>query len=187
MAVPTQARLRELFNYDPETGLLIWRDRPASDFANKAAHHSYVSRCRGRPAGHVQQQGYRKITIVKDIFPAHRLVWLFVLGEWVQYPEFEIDHVNGDRSDNRIQNLRKVTKSENQRNGSMRVTNTSGVNGVNWVKSKERWIARIWDGPRHVFLGQFTDLAAAAAARARAERDLGYHEGHGKAGRYLKA
>lgn len=180
MATPTQARLRELFNYDQETGLLIWRERPPSDFKNVAAHNSFVTRCQGRPAGHIDGLGYRIIRIGHDGYKAHRLIWLYVVGEWPAYPQFEIDHLNGDRSDNRIQNLRKVTKSENQRNGSMRSTNSSGVIGVNWVKSKRRWVARIWDGPRHRYLGQFKSLEDAQQARAAAERDLGYHPGHGK-------
>lgn len=190
MAIPTQSRLRELFNYDPEEGVLIWRDRPRESFATAPAFASFNKRCRGRVAGHIEHQGYRVIVVDRTGHKAHRLIWLFVLGEWVKYPEFEIDHVNGNRSDNRIQNLRKATKSMNQRNGSMRSNNSSGVIGVNWVTSKQRWIARIWDGPKHRYLGAFVDLAEAAEARARAEREIGYHPGHGKEraamGRHLR-
>lgn len=180
MAIPTQARLRELFNYDPELGLLIWKRRPATDFRNIPQFYSFNARFSGKPAGHIEAQGYRIIVCDGVAHKAHKLVWLFVIGEWVQYPIFEIDHLNGDRSDNRIQNLRKVTKSDNQRNSSLRVNNASGVNGVNWVTSKRRWLARIWDGDIHRYLGAFKNLEDARQARIRAEREIGYHEGHGK-------
>lgn len=178
MAIPTQARVREYFNYDPATGDLLVKERPKSGFS-PARYSSHMKQI-GKPAGGRLAGGYIKVHIDGEYYLAHRIVWLFVTGQWVTYPDFEIDHVNGNRSDNRIQNLRKVTKSMNQRNGSMRVNNTSGVIGVNWVASKRRWVARIWDGPHHKYLGQFKDIAEAAAARAKAERELGYHPGHGK-------
>lgn len=184
MAEPTQARVRELFNYDPVSGCLIWRSRPKDAFATKAAYSSFRARCEGKAAGHIEGQGYRVIVFDGQAKKAHKLVWLFIHGEWVKYPDFEIDHVNGDRADNRIQNLRKVTKSLNQRNSSMRKNNQSGVIGVNWVASKRRWIARIWDGPHHRYLGQFTKIEDAAVARAKAERELGYARGHGKETKY---
>lgn len=189
MAIPTQARVRELFKYDPATGDLIWRERPQSHFASVPAFHSFKARFEGRVAGHIESQGYRIIVFDGRGWKAHKVTWLFIHGEWVKYPDFEIDHVNGIRSDNRIQNLRKVTKSLNQRNASIRRDNVSGVSGVNWVASKRRWVARIWDGSHHKYLGQFRRIEDAAVARAKAERELGYHSGHGKrpAGRKLRA
>lgn len=176
----TQARLKELFQYDPQEGVLIWRERPLTDFKNKPAYHSFKSRWEGKVAGHIQFQGYRKIVADGQNHQAHKLIWCFVFGEWITYPDAEIDHVNGDRADNRIQNLRKVTKSMNQRNSSMRINNKSGVIGVNWKKKQRRWVARIWDGPHHKYLGMYRNLEDAAAARAKAEQELGYHPGHGK-------
>lgn len=177
--LPTQARLKELFLHDPETGEFVWKKRDRAAFATQSAYISFVSRCEMRVAGHIQE-GYRKIVVDGRQYLAHRLIWMFIHGEDVKYPEYEIDHVNGNRSDNRIQNLRKVTKSQNQRNGSMRINNSSGVIGVNWCNPKKRWVARIWDGPRHKYLGQYANLADAAAARRKAEIELGYDDGHGK-------
>lgn len=176
----TQDRLKQLFQYDPEQGVLIWRERPRDDFKTTPAYYVFKSRWEGKVAGHIEAQGYRKIGVDGQIQVAHRLIWCFVFGEWVSYPQFEIDHVNGDRADNRIQNLRKCTKSMNQRNGSMRVNNKSGVIGVNWKSKQKVWVARIWDGPHHKFLGNFKELDEAKEARAKAERELGYHSGHGK-------
>jgi hypothetical protein len=174
MAALTQARVRELFNYNAKTGLLVWRERPLSHFKSEATYHSFCSRFQGKDAGHVERQGYRVIVCDGKARKAHHLVWLWVTGELPEYPAFEIDHINGNRADNRIENLRKVTKTENQRNTVKRVTNTSGVHGVNWVESKQRWVARIWNGPRHVYLGCFENLADAAIARRAAERVLGH-------------
>jgi hypothetical protein len=181
MANLTQARLRGYFNYDPSIGRLIVKERPSSEF-DSLAYARHLKQV-GKPAGSINKGGYRKVHIDGRYYSEHRVIWLFVFGQWPAYPEFEIDHLNGVKSDNRIQNLRKCSKSMNQRNGSMRRNNTSGVIGVNWVRSKGAWIARIWDGPRHRYLGQFKDIAEAAAARAKAEQEIGYHPGHGKPAR----
>lgn len=176
----SQERLKQLFLYDPDTGHLIYRERARDNFKS---HIRWVTHNRyrvGQPAGSINNGGYVKIHIDGVYYSAHRLIWLFIFGDWPSYPEFEIDHVNGVKTDNRIQNLRKCTKSMNQRNGSMRINNKSGVIGVNWVESKQAWIARIWDGPHHRYLGRFTDIEDAREARAKAERELGYHPGHGK-------
>lgn len=179
MAVPTQARAMEYFNYDPETGDLLVKERPKSEFT-PPRYSDHIKRI-GKPAGSVSPtQGYRKILIDGYYHPAHKVAWLIMTGEWIAYPEYEIDHINGDPNDNRWVNLRKVTKSENQRNSCRRVNNTSGVHGVNWKPvytnnpDDGRWVARIWNGPRHVFLGSFRSLREASIARKAAERALGY-------------
>ena len=178
MAAPTQARVREYFNYDPTTGDFLVKERPSSEFGalGYARHLKRV----GKPSGQINVDGYRKLCIDGKYHSAHRVAWLICFGEWVEYPLFEIDHINGDPSDNRLANLRKVTKSQNQRNASQRVNNTSGVHGVNWkpkysgIPGDGRWVARIWNGPRHVYLGGFKTLHEAQIARKAAERVLGF-------------
>lgn len=179
MAVPTQARALEYFNYDPETGDIAVKERPRSEFGNDDIAYARHLRNVGKKVGSPNGQGYIKVFIDGRYHSAHRLAWLIVYNEWLPYPEFEIDHINGDRSDNRIANLRKATKSENQRNGSRRVNNKSGIHGVNWKPRTDydgegRWVARIWNGPRHVYLGQFKTLHEAQIARKAAERVLGF-------------
>lgn len=180
MAELTQARMRLLFNYDPGTGSLIWRPRGKEHFKTPLAFEMFHARFAGKVAGHLNAQNYRVINVDGFARLAHKLIWLHVFGEWIEYPKHEIDHVNGDRSDNRLQNLRKVTKSENQRNAGQRRNNTSGVHGVNWKPKYNsdpndgRWVARIWNGPRHVYLGSFTSLHEARIARKAAERVLGF-------------
>lgn len=178
MAVPTQARALEYFNYERETGLLKFKERSSAEFS--APRYSDHLKRIGQVAGSIESQGYRHVQMDGHTYKAHRIIWLMVHGEWVEYPAFEIDHINGDRSDNRLSNLRKVTKSGNQRNASQRVNNTSGVHGVNWKPTYNgngnggRWVARIWNGPRHVYLGSFKSLRDAAIARKAAERALGF-------------
>lgn len=178
MAVLTQARLRQLFNYEPLSGSLVWRERPEAEFKTGLAYASFVSRCQRKEAGHLCSDGYRAVVIGRQRYLAHKLIWLLVHGEWPEYPLFEIDHINGDRADNRLVNLRKVSKSGNQRNAGRRKNNTSGVHGVNWKADKRngkgRWVARIWNGPRHVSLGTFDTLHEAQIARKAAERVLGF-------------
>lgn len=179
MADLTQARVKAYFNYDPDTGLMSFKERDKREFANKALYTRHKLRV-GKVAGSPNNDGYVKVHIDGVYYSAHRVAWLIMTGELVKYPDFEIDHINGNRADNRWANLRKVTKSENQRNGSKRVNNTSGVHGVNWkpvYNSKPddgRWVARIWNGPRHVYLGSFRTLHEAAIARKAAERVLGF-------------
>jgi hypothetical protein len=97
-------------------------------------------------------------------------------------PSGEIDHLNGVRGDNRIENLRDVSRSANMRNVSMQPRNTSGVVGVYWNKQSNKWHGQIsaTDG-RVVSLGYYADIADAAQARKQAEAMHGYHENHGRA------
>lgn len=180
MAVPTQARACAYFNYDPETGLLHTRERDRSEFSRPENYTRHIREV-GKPRGCPKVDGYVKVCIDGAYYSAHRVAWLIMTGEWVIYPAYEIDHINGDRADNRWSNLRKVTKSENQRNAGQRINNTSGVHGVNWKPKRTtkepnggRWVARIWNGPRHVYLGTFRTLYEASIARKAAERVLGF-------------
>lgn len=179
MTLPTQQQVIDYFIYDPETGIFTLRERPVGSFSNKAIHARHLNRL-GKPLGCANFDGYIKIYLKSKYYSAHSLAWLITYGYWVKYPDFEIDHINGIRSDNRIENLRIVTKSQNQRNSGKRITNTSGVHGVNWkpkynkIPGDGRWVARIWNGPKHVYLGSFKTLHEASIARKAAERALGY-------------
>jgi len=177
MAELTQARAMAYYNYAPESGTFFFKERPRSDFDRQELYTIHLQRV-GKVAGGSNADGYAKIIIDKKYYSAHRVAWLIMTGENVVYPDFEIDHINGNRADNRFVNLRKVTKSENQRNGSKRINNTSGVHGVNWKPRNDgyagSWVARIWNGPRHVYLGAFKEKQHAEIARKAAERVLGF-------------
>lgn len=174
-----QHRLRELFDFDASAGVLIWRTRPVESFATVNAWRSWNTRCAGKVAGYVDfTKGYRRIGLYGRLWKAHRLIWIYANGD---IPDtLQIDHINGVRDDNRLENLRLVTNAENLRNRSMPRTNKSGVVGVRWIKTDRKWRALIQVDGRQRHLGYFDTLDAAAAARARAEVDFGFHPGHGK-------
>lgn len=174
----TPSVVRSLIAYDPETGLLTWRERGPEMFATRRAHSVWNARYSGKPALDCDDgKGYRHGRIFRKRCFAHRAAWMIAHGEM---PPDRIDHINGDGSDNRISNLRAVTNAENGRNAKRSATNTSGVTGVCWVKRQKKYLAYIGSHADREYLGTFADLASAAEARRSAEMRLGYHENHGR-------
>lgn len=167
VAVNGAARLSdisEVLSYCPESGLLYW----------KVAR----GRCAaGAVAGYDTGRGYVGVRVNKRCTYAHRVAFLLMTG---REPEGEIDHINGDRSDNRWANLRDVSQAENMMNRMVSSTSRSGVMGVFWNSSKKKWTAKIKKNRKTVYLGDFDDIADAKAARKVAERALGFHENHGR-------
>lgn len=152
-------KLYEVLHYAPSTGAFTWR----------------VTRrglaWKGKPAGSLHSTGYVLIKIDGVQYKAHRLAWLYMSGEW---PKYQIDHVNGDRADNRFANLRQATPSENSRNKKLHPYSHSGVRGVTWHEREKKWIVRIQGSEQRVYLGSFTRLEDAAAAYdAAAKRYFG--------------
>ena len=134
---------------------------------------------KGAIAGRVlPKTGYRMIGVDNKVYSAHRLMWLHVYGDW---PKGQIDHINGDRLDNRPANLRDVSATENQRNKCLAKNNKSGIPGVVWVKAKGKWQAQIWNDCKSIYLGQHGNIFDAACARKSAENMYGYHPNHGRA------
>lgn len=174
--------LNRLLICDPDAGKLFWRARTPDLFPDVPLRRS-VDACSswnntfaGREAlASPNASGYLTGNIFKRGFRAHRVIWAMHFGAW---PEAEIDHVNGDRADNRIANLRPATSLENKKNTKKSVANSSGRKGVYWHKGAGRWLAQIVSDGRHNYLGLFDDLEEAGAAYARASAEL-----HGKFGR----
>ena len=158
----TQARLKELLNYDSLSGVFTWA-RPQGCMAI------------GSMAGTKDRNGYIQIMIDKKRYLAHRLAWLYVCGE---FPDKEIDHINRNPSDNCICNLRTATRLENQQNHSVRKDNKSGIVGVSWHKASGKWRAQIRFFGRKIDLGIFPTAEEACAARAEAKAK--YHTFHPK-------
>lgn len=158
----TQGELRSLLHYDPETGVFRWV-KPVGNI--KA----------GSVAGTIHHLGYRDIQIAGRKYSAHRLAWLYMTGEW---PAEEIDHRNTVPGDDRWENLREATCTQNNRNSRKRRSNTSGVKGVTWNVKDRRWRAQIRVDRRVIYLGNFADVSAAAAAYAAASERY-----HGEFGR----
>lgn len=168
--------IRWLVTYLPESGEIIWNERPASAFANKAYANKWNSRYSGKTAGSLKE-GYINLSIGRRNYPAHRIAWLCHYGEW---PAHDIDHINGCKSDNRIENLRDVTKTENNRNTPLRKNNSSGFVGVYWDKVSSKWSAKIGIGGKLKNIGFYKTIEEAIEARKEFSVALGYHENHGR-------
>lgn len=136
----TTAELKEIFSYNPETGELLQN---------------------GRVAGYITGYGYRLLSVKKVRIYAHRLIWCLMTGAW---PEYEIDHVNQDKADNRWENLRPATRQENARNQGITARNTSGFKGVSFHKRTQKWRADIFIDGRQKSLGSFDTPEAASNA-----------------------
>jgi len=168
LPLPSQCELHQIFEYCAETGVLRWKPRPDNPRWNRVFAN--------KPAGGIDGKGYVRIRTEGKIWNAHRVIWKMVYGE---DPDF-IDHINGDRSDNRIDNLRSVTQVENARNTKLHKSNASGASGVHWVSRDRRWCASIHSGGKKIALGHYVDKADAVLARQRAEKEYGYHPNHGR-------
>lgn len=124
-------------------------------------------------------QGYFRVYLKGKRVFVHKIVWILHHGEIPNL--FQIDHINGKRGDNRIENLRLVTVQDNHKNKRRPTTNTSGVIGVNWKKERSRWRVSIGNGTKHgKFIGYFIGFDDAVKARKQAEKEYGFHENHGR-------
>ncbi len=181
--LPSQEVLRQLLRYEPETGKLFWRERDVSWFEDgdwnparrKAAIWNGKNSGREALAG-INTSGYASGRILSRTVLSHRVVWKLATAE---DPEF-IDHVNGRRADNRIENLRSVSKRENSLNQRPPKHSTSGVLGVSWHRRTGKWAAKIGVNGQTLHLGYFSTIEDAAAARLQANKRFGFHRNHGK-------
>ena len=146
----TQSRLHELFDY--KDGNLIWK-------VAKAAKLKV-----GDIAGYLDICGYIVIGVDYKIYRAHRLIYLYHNG----YLPLYLDHIDGNRSNNKIDNLRSATISQNQMNRKLSTRNTSGTKGVVWDKRSKRWVVRVVAESKEYFFGYFEDkeLAKSVAIKA---------------------
>lgn len=151
-------RVRQVLDYDPAIGVFRWRWRAD-------VRKEWNTRYAGMIAGSPSSAMYSAITIDCTSHLAHRLAWFYTTGSW---PHADIDHIDMDRSNNRIANLREATRSENMHNIGAPANNTSGVKGVCWHRRSKKWDARIEAGGRRINLGCFANLDDAARAYAEA-------------------
>lgn len=131
----------------------------------------------GEPIGTESSNGYLMIRIFGKRYYSHRLAWFFHYGKW---PSDQIDHINGNRKDNRISNLRCVSNLENHKNMKMPKTNTSGAVGVSFNKRDKRWYAQIKSRMKTIPLGSSKDFFEACCIRKSAEVRYRFHINHGR-------
>jgi hypothetical protein len=154
-------RLREALEYNPETGDLIWKE----------------GQRKGMVAGAINVMGgiaYRAVMLDGVTRRAHRIAWAIHYGDW---PKEEIDHENGDGSDNRLSNLKDSNRSKNSRNRRRSRNNNSGIGGVHF--DGKRWVVQGYEGEKRICIGRFTEFDAAVIARKEYEKKNGYSEDHG--------
>jgi hypothetical protein len=142
----SQQRLKELLSYDAESGVFTWKISRGSSKA-------------GDVAGCLATTRYWRIRLDNRFYLAHRLAWLYAYGNW---PEHEVDHINGNKSDNRIVNLREATHSENTMNIGIKKHNTSGAKGVTYHKQCNKWQVYGRENKKPVYLGIFDSKDEAA-------------------------
>lgn len=158
MNPPSHQQLISAIHYDPETGLFT---KPGQIVT----------------AGHEGRGGYLMINTCKHIYRAHRIAWLYMTGEW---PCGEIDHINGNKQDNRFSNLRICTHQQNNHNQAIRRNNTSGVKGVYWSKVQRKWRGQVCLNYQVHHTEAFEDIRdAEMAVRSLRERLHGEFANHG--------
>lgn len=155
----TQDDMKKTLHYDPETGL-ITRVNTRITFK----------------VGNLTPCGYLRIKVNNKLYLAHRLAWLYMYGS---FPEGQIDHINGIRLDNRICNLRDVSKKENLVNKGIYSNSRSGITGVHWHKQHNKWAVVICINKKNKHIGLFTDIEDAKKCRKETDKKYGYHINHG--------
>ena len=156
----TQNILKELLNYDPQSGIFTWVVSPRNNVPL------------GSIAGSIDKKGYIRILCKKQTYLAHRLAWFYVYGKW---PTKELDHINKNPSDNRIENLRDVTRKQNMENKKLYKTNKSGHSGVTWHSRDKKWNVRIGHYGKRISIGYFDNLEDAIKARIKAQNKIFTH------------
>lgn len=174
----TQEIVRELLDYDPETGLLHWKERDVKWFRDNAKW-SAENCCKAWNAKYAKTQaftsinthGYNQGNIFKKLYRAHQIIWFWMTGRWCEL----IDHDNRDKTDNRWCNLKESNKLQNGRNQKMNSLNTSGCMGVYYDKRRDNWYVKI----SRTYIASGLSYEDAVSVRKQAESKYGYHENHG--------
>jgi hypothetical protein len=160
----TQQQLKEVLHYDPETGIFRWR----FSVANRIKPWDV--------AGYNQGNGYLRVSINSKKQYLHRIAWLYMTGNW---PDDEIDHIDGIRSNNSFLNLREVTSKQNKENQKLAKNSTSGYRGVCWSKKDKRWFGHVIHNNKKYLAGYFKNKEDAIQAVAAKRAELFTHD-HGR-------
>jgi len=181
--LPPVSYICNLVKYEPESGLLFWIKRHQDMFlgATQGPHQAcriWNGKWAGKPALNTfDTYGYKHGRIMGRNYKAHRVAYAIYTGSW---PSHHIDHINGNRADNRACNLRDVSRCENQRNMCNLPSGKYGQVGVRYDHNINKWIAKIGVGGTSKHLGCFENIEDAISERVSAERVYGYSLTHGK-------
>lgn len=169
MPLLTRQEIQEFVEYNPETGIFVWKPRDLKWFKSFKGWSTWNGKNSGKVAGNINAYGYVQLCLNYKPYIAHRVAWVITYGEW---PEDCIDHINGDKTDNRIANLRLADKFQNAQNRKIGSNNTSGVKGVHKNKNTGKWSVHIECNKERHFLGCFPTKEEAKAAYDQAARAL---------------
>ena len=156
----TQSRLKEVLDYNPESGVFLWTEPAGTAPA-------------GAEAGCSDMKGYIVIKVDRRTYKAHRLAILYTDG---YLPENTVDHIDRVPWHNWRLNLREASRQCQMRNRKMNSNNTSGIKGISWNKPKSKWLAQIVVDGKHKHIGYYDSLLDAAFARFAAEQCLGFQD-----------
>lgn len=156
MLLLTSTDLSKVIEYNSESGKLFWK---------KCTKRIKL----GDVAGCYEKNGYVKIRIFGRLYSGHRVAWALYYGEW---PKGKLDHKDGNKHNNAINNLRRATNSQNQCNMGVTKRSRSGVKGVHWDKERSKWVAFIGIQHKSIFLGRFDVKEEAAKAYIKAALEL---------------
>lgn len=170
-------RIKLFVLYNPTTGSLTWRRRKLAEFSGGVRTlNSWNTRFYGKEIFSMSSDGYRTGMICRKSLKAHRIAWFLYYGEW---PNGEIDHINGIRDDNRIVNLRDVSRSENMLNKRVHKNSKSGETGIR-LTPYGKWQVRICKDGKSFCIGSFETKHDAIIARNAANTAFGFHQNHGR-------
>ena len=191
----TQELLKKYLHYDPDTGIFTWLRRDRSEFNSDKAYKKWHDDRLGKEAGNkgvkdIKVVGgkkknygsYKRINFCKfgrQPILYHRLAWLYMTGKW---PSHHIDHIDGNRLNNRFDNLRDVPAYINYRNSKLYSNNNSGCSGVTYVKAAKKWRVDVPSGSQYtnvIYIGLFAAKEEAILVRKSYEQEMQFTERHG--------
>lgn len=174
--LPAQEYLNSVLDYCPDTGVLTWKHRPESHFKSVGIFKAWNTRFAGKSAGSPHGGGYRQVNLDGKVYLAHRVIWTMVHGD---FGDNDIDHINGNRSDNRLENIRSVSRTVNLRNSANSRKGEIAVCGVSRHNATGKYRAYVGIDGKQVHLGFFDNVEDAIAVRAEANKTYGFTERHG--------
>lgn len=185
--LPSQEYLKSILYYDEESGLLTWKSRPLEHFKELRSCNSWNSQKANKIAGgeRTTPSGYtyKRVVIDQVVYRYHRVIWKMVYGEEVNL----LDHIDGDATNNRVNNLRASSHSLNGKNTRLHKHNKSGIMGVNFLTDSGMWQVRIKNMQETIHLATCADFFEACCIRKSAENLYGFSHRHGRENPWLKA
>lgn len=174
--------IRPFLRYEVATGALFWLPRVAGTpygewEVTEITAKIFNKKCAGKRAERWNRQNYGRVRLFKVDFQASRIAWALSCGVW---PALQLDHIDGDPQNNRLENLREVTHRENCMNRKTRIDCPTSYTGIRPNRNRRGWDVRIGVKGREIFIGRYDEFDEAVKARLKAEQEHGFHPNHGR-------